>query len=796
MLKLNSSNFFIKMASQVKNIDYTKRKKNPTRDENLIARYRFGISILILIFGFVLILSIVSYSPKDEANLISFSELGKILTGDEQVRQKLERTHNLLGFIGAKISYIFLNYTFGYVSILLGLLFIFWGIALFLNKFGRGFFKLTFYVLVFSFLFSVLLGNLKLILGTEKFSDEICGIVGLYVADVSIKLFGKIGSVFLVLVSFLIFIGFVTQMSFYDVALSLENKILAFLDKFKRRSQKVRVLKQEQKPVQRQPEVVISQADKTTVEKERESREEKIEKIVVEKETIDTARGEVRNQQVKKKIDFKLPPIDLLEQGEDESVADEDELNTNAELLRNKLANFDIEIEKISITPGPVVTLYEIVPAADVKVREIVSLADDIALALSARGIRVIAPMPGKGTVGIEIPNRKPAIVRIRSVIDSPEFKNFNGILPIAMGKTITGEIYCDDLARMPHLLIGGATGSGKSVGINTIIVSLLYKLRPSEIKFVIIDPKKVELVNYRKLINHYLAICPDVDEEIITTPENAVLTLKSLVLEMNERYDKFSKAGVRNIQEYNERIRQGRIKNIDGNDFELPYIVVIIDELADLMLVASNDVEGPITRLAQLARGVGIHLVIATQRPSVDVITGLIKANFPTRIAYQVASKVDSRTILDMNGAEQLIGSGDMLYLPAGATKPIRIQNAFVSPEEIERVVDFIAGQPGFDEPYKLPSVMEKQKIEINTGTEFDELFEEAARIVVRYRQASTSLLQRKLKIGYARAARIMDQLEREGIVEPPIEGNKAREVLVENESELEELLKQIKNK
>ncbi len=783
------------MASQIKNIDYTKRKKNPTKEENFIARYRFGISILILIFGLALILSIVSYSPKDEANLVSFSELGKILTGDEQVRQKLERTHNWLGFIGAKISYIFLNYTFGYASILLGLLFTLWGVALFLNKFGKGLFKLTFYILIFSFLLSVLLGNLKLILGTEKFSDEICGVIGLYVADVSIKLFGEIGSVFLVLVSFLIFIGFVAELSFYDIAINLEDKILNFLDRFKRRSRKVKVSKQEQKPVQKQSEVIVSQVDIKTIEREKEKKEE-IERTPIERGTIDIVKSEAKNQQVKKKIDFKLPPIDLLELGEDESVADEDELNTNAELLRNKLANFDIEIEKISITPGPVVTLYEIVPAADVKVREIVSLADDIALALSARGIRVIAPMPGKGTVGIEIPNRKPTIVRIRDVIDSPEFKNFNGILPIAMGKTITGEIYCDDLARMPHLLIGGATGSGKSVGINTIIVSLLYKLRPSEIKFVIIDPKKVELVNYRKLINHYLAVCPDVDEEIITTPENAVLALKSLVLEMNERYDKFSRAGVRNIQEYNERIRQGRIKNIDGNDSELPYIVVIIDELADLMLVASNDVEGPITRLAQLARGVGIHLVIATQRPSVDVITGLIKANFPTRIAYQVASKVDSRTILDMNGAEQLIGSGDMLYLPAGATKPIRIQNAFVSPEEIERVVDFIAEQPGFDEPYKLPSVMEKQKIEINTGTEFDELFEEAARIVVRYRQASTSLLQRKLKIGYARAARIMDQLEREGIVEPPVEGNKAREVLIESEIELEELLKQIKNK
>ncbi|CUT03868.1 DNA translocase FtsK, partial [Candidatus Chrysopegis kryptomonas] len=655
--------------------------------------------------------------------------------------------------------------------------------------------------LVALFLISVFLGNLKLMFGTEEFRVEICGTVGLYVADILIKLFGELGSFLIVLTSFLILVGFIVELNFYDSVVIWGDKIVSLLRKLKpkmakRKQSKIQVLKPSQAELPKQTEVKISQVEPKQ-DKIAEIAQEPIVEVSPDVKKTTVSKDAVRNQQVRKKIDFKLPPIELLDPSEDTLLADEEELNMNAELLRNKLANFDIDIEKITITPGPVVTLYEIVPAADVKIREIVSLADDIALALAARGIRVIAPMPGKGTVGIEIPNRKPSIVRIRSVIDSREFKNFNGVLPIAMGKTITGEVYCDDLAKMPHLLIGGATGSGKSVGINTIIVSLLYKLLPSEVKFVIIDPKKVELVNYRKLVNHYLAVCPDVDEEIITTPENAVLVLKSLVIEMNERYDKFSKAGVRNIQDYNERIRQGRIKSTEEvQHFELPYIVVIIDELADLMLVASNDVEEPITRLAQLARGVGIHLVIATQRPSVDVITGLIKANFPTRIAYQVASKVDSRTILDMNGAEQLIGSGDMLYLPAGASKPIRIQNAFVSVEEVERIVDYIASQPGYDRPYELPSVVEKQKIEINTGDDFDELFDEAAKIVVRYKQASTSLLQRKLKIGYARAARIMDQLEREGIVGPPIEGNKARDVLIESEIELEEYLKTIKNK
>jgi len=743
----------------------------------------------------------VSYTPKDEANLISFSDIGKILTGDELVRQKLERTHNWLGFIGAKISFFLLNYAFGYSSILLGLILMIWGVAMFFNKVSKLVVRWSFYILVALFLISVFLGNLKLMFGTEEFRVEICGTVGLYVADILIKLFGELGSFLIVLTSFLILVGFIVELNFYDSVVIWGDKIVSLLRKLKpkmakRKQSKIQVLKPSQAELPKQTEVKISQVEPKQ-DKIAEIAQEPIVEVSPDVKKTTVSKDAVRNQQVRKKIDFKLPPIELLDPSEDTLLADEEELNMNAELLRNKLANFDIDIEKITITPGPVVTLYEIVPAADVKIREIVSLADDIALALAARGIRVIAPMPGKGTVGIEIPNRKPSIVRIRSVIDSREFKNFNGVLPIAMGKTITGEVYCDDLAKMPHLLIGGATGSGKSVGINTIIVSLLYKLLPSEVKFVIIDPKKVELVNYRKLVNHYLAVCPDVDEEIITTPENAVLVLKSLVIEMNERYDKFSKAGVRNIQDYNERIRQGRIKSTEEvQHFELPYIVVIIDELADLMLVASNDVEEPITRLAQLARGVGIHLVIATQRPSVDVITGLIKANFPTRIAYQVASKVDSRTILDMNGAEQLIGSGDMLYLPAGASKPIRIQNAFVSVEEVERIVDYIASQPGYDRPYELPSVVEKQKIEINTGDDFDELFDEAAKIVVRYKQASTSLLQRKLKIGYARAARIMDQLEREGIVGPPMEGNKAREVLVESEIELEEILKQIKSR
>ncbi|HEY4613758.1 MAG TPA: FtsK/SpoIIIE domain-containing protein, partial [Bacteroidota bacterium] len=362
-------------------------------------------------------------------------------------------------------------------------------------------------------------------------------------------------------------------------------------------------------------------------------------------------------------------------------------------------------------------------------------------------------------------------------------------------GKTISGEVFIDDLSKMPHLLIAGATGSGKSVGINTILTSLIYRLHPSDVKFVVIDPKKIELSLFSKLRKHYLAVSPDIDEEIVTSSNNAVLMLKSVEYEMEKRYDLLASAGVRGIADYNERLRDGRLHDTEAvKHRKLPYLVVVIDELADLMMTAAREVEEPIARLAQLARAVGIHLVLATQRPSVDVITGVIKANFPARVAYQVASKIDSRTILDMNGAEQLLGNGDMLYLPPGSPKPIRIQNAFISTDEVERITNHIAKQQGYSQPAQLPSVFEKKKASaMSGGDERDELFDEAARIVVRHQQGSVSLLQRRLKIGYSRAARLVDELEATGIV-GPFDGSKAREVLVDSEAGLEALLKGIK--
>ncbi|MFA6026066.1 MAG: DNA translocase FtsK, partial [Ignavibacteriaceae bacterium] len=495
------------------------------------------------------------------------------------------------------------------------------------------------------------------------------------------------------------------------------------------------------------------------------------------------------------KIKYTFPSLDLLNEVPEENFkVAEEELKRNAELLKDKLSLFDIEIQDISVTPGPVVTLYEIVPAPGVKISKIVSLEHDIALALAARGIRIIAPIPGKSAIGVEIPNSEPSLVVAKSVLS--KLANTKAELPLALGKDIVGEVLISDLAKMPHLLIAGSTGSGKSVGINMIIASLLYSKHPSEVKLAIIDPKKIELSFYNCLRKHYLAVSPDFDEDIVTVPTNAVLLLKSVEYEMEKRYDKLAKAGVRNIVDYNSKIADPKRKPKDSETmkhYHLPYIVVIIDELADLMITAGKEVEEPIARLAQLARAVGIHLVLATQRPSVNVITGVIKANFSARMAYQVATKIDSRTILDMNGAEQLLGRGDMLFLPPGLPKPIRMQNAFITTEEVERLTEYISKQEGYSKPYNLPSLYDKKKdAAAKLMDDVDPLFADAARVVVRHQQGSVSLLQRRLKLGYSRAARIVDQLEEAGIVGPN-DGSKAREVIIENEEQLETILRNI---
>ena len=514
----------------------------------------------------------------------------------------------------------------------------------------------------------------------------------------------------------------------------------------------------------------------------------KIRERVEEEKVNFTGRKEVEN--VREALPYEFPSLDLLDEPDDDSLQiDYAELEENKRVLLDKLATYNIEITDINAIVGPTVTLYELTPAPGVKISRITALEDDLAMAMAARGIRMIAPIPGKTAIGVEIPNRHRELVRIRDVIGTAKFRDARMELPVTIGKTIEGEVFLEDLTRMPHLLIAGATGSGKSVGLNALITGLIYACHPSNLKFVMIDPKKIELQQYARMIDHYIAMPPDADEPIITDFVQALGVLKCCEKEMERRYDLLSRATVRGIKDYNQKFKQGRLSPDEGHG-HLPYIVVVVDELADLMMTAGKDIEGPIARLAQMARAVGIHLVLATQRPSVDVITGLIKANFPSRIAYQVASKVDSRTILDQNGAEGLVGNGDLLYMMG--SRVIRLQGPFVSVDEVDRITSFIADQKGAG-PYILPSLEESSFESIREGDasgEEDDLFEEAARIIVRSQQGSVSLLQRKLSVGYARAARIVDQLEEAGIV-GPFEGSKARQVLIENEMQLDELLK-----
>ncbi|MBZ0242103.1 MAG: DNA translocase FtsK, partial [Bacteroidales bacterium] len=490
--------------------------------------------------------------------------------------------------------------------------------------------------------------------------------------------------------------------------------------------------------------------------------------------------------------DYQFPHLDLLNDYGDGGVSVErTELESNKKRIVETLSNYNIGIEKIKATIGPTVTLYEIVPSAGVRISKIKGLEDDIALSLSATGIRIIAPIPGKGTVGIEVPNQKPEIVSMRTIIGSEKFANNNYELPFGLGKTISNESFVADLAKMPHILMAGATGQGKSVGLNAVIASLLYCKHPAELKFVMVDPKKVELSLFSRIERHYLAKLPDSEEAIITDTRKVVRTLNSLSIEMDNRYELLKDAQVRNIKEYNVKFRNRKLNPMQGHRF-LPYIVLVVDEFADLIMTAGKEIEGPITRLAQLARAVGIHLIIATQRPSVNIITGTIKANFPARIAFRVISRIDSRTILDSNGADQLIGRGDMLL--STGNDLVRLQCAFIDTPEVEKLTEFIGSQRGYPDAYHLPEYAEEQdeRVEVYDASERDELFEDAARIIVQTQQGSTSLLQRKLKLGYNRAGRIIDQLEAAGIV-GPFEGSKAREVRVANEMALEQFLKDL---
>ena len=491
---------------------------------------------------------------------------------------------------------------------------------------------------------------------------------------------------------------------------------------------------------------------------------------------------------------FKFPNLDILKKYDSEGITiNKEELEENKTKIVNTLNNYKIGIESIKATIGPTVTLYEIVPEAGVRISKIKNLEDDIALSLSALGIRIIAPIPGKGTIGIEVPNKNSTIVSMHSVISSQKFQQSEMILPIALGKTISNETLVVDLAKMPHLLMAGATGQGKSVGLNAVLTSLLYKKHPAEVKFVLVDPKKVELTLFNKIERHYLAKLPDSEEAIITDNTKVINTLNSLCIEMDNRYDLLKNAQCRNIVEYNKKFKSRRLNPNDGHQF-LPYIVLVVDEFADLIMTAGKEVETPIARIAQLARAIGIHLIIATQRPSVNVITGVIKANFPARIAFRVTSKIDSRTILDSSGADQLIGRGDMLYTQGNEL--IRVQCAFVDTPEVEKLTDFIGSQKAYASAHVLPEYIGDESgtsLDIDISDR-DKLFREAADVIVIAQQGSASLLQRKLKLGYNRAGRLIDQLEAAGIV-GPFEGSKARQVIIPDLSALDRHLENEKN-
>ena len=822
-----------------KKIKPKEESASPSRDGYFIIspeKKKRLIGVLSIVLALFIFLSILSYSRDDESSFsYSFLSIFKLFDTNPEFQTKAAATHNWLGILGAYVSFFFIHSTIGYFSIVFPMIIAIWGYSLSRKEKDYRFALYSSnFILVMGLIFSTFFGILRFNRETIHFTEipELSGKVGLFLGTVLSRLLGGLGSIVLLATLLLVTMIITFDFKFGTLIEAIRN---LFKDKEKsgdlpdsfqeagqlnnltkiKNMRKDKSLKsflkddncEESPAISNTPQTKITILKKEELEKGVEPEDglagekpkgkkgfarPKEEEILP---AVDKAVEAEMPDQWDENIEYIPPKLDLLIAAEEEGVkVQESELKRNAELLKEKLALFDIQIEDITVTPGPVVTLYEIVPAPGVKISRIVSLEHDIALALAARGIRIIAPIPGKSAIGVEIPNAEAQIVRARSVI--AKVKESKAELPLALGKTISGDVYITDLAKMPHLLIAGSTGSGKSVGINMIINSLIFAKHPSDVKFVIIDPKKIELSFYKKLSKHFLAVSPDLEEEIITSPSNALLSLKAVEYEMEKRYDKLAKIGVRNVVDYNKKVLNPKTKPKDTDEmkhYKLPYIIVIIDELADLMITSGKEVEEPIARIAQLARAVGIHLILATQRPSVNVITGVIKANFSARMAYQVATKIDSRTILDMNGAEQLLGSGDMLFLPGGMPKPIRIQNAFISTEEVEKITNFIYAQKGYSKRYFLPSLYDKRKEGAGEfANDLDPMFEDAARVVVRHQQGSVSLLQRRLKLGYSRAARIVDQLEQAGIVGPS-EGSKAREVIVDSEEQLETILRSL---
>ena len=760
-------------------------KNKEKRELSSAKRLFIGSSLAILsIFLFVSFVSYFFTGEIDQSNLYSFSD--KNITNS-----------NSLGKIGAIISDFFIYKGFGVSSIIISFLIFLSSLHVLLEIKKRKLIKNWLWGFYLIFLFSIFFGLVD-------YGNIYSGIIGYEIVSFLDVYINSIGVIFLLVFMSLLYLTFRLKLGLDDIKRSV-NFIKSFR-LFKTKSVKTSDVDTVQlnENVVDDNSVHIEEESEEENETETETEQNNNEKIIHVKEPItNTDKVDIEVKEIveekseadnlaDKLVDnfgqfdpklelgkFQFPKLNLLKQYDSEKITiDKDELEENKNRIVDTLANYNISISNIKATIGPTVTLYEIIPDAGVRISKIKNLEDDIALSLAALGIRIIAPIPGKGTIGIEVPNKKPTIVSMHSVISAEKFQKSEMELPVAIGKTISNETLVFDLARMPHLLMAGATGQGKSVGLNAVLTSLLYKKHPAEVKFVLVDPKKVELTLYNKIERHYLAKLPDSEEAIITDNKKVINTLNSLCIEMDNRYELLKNAACRNIVEYNKKFKARKLNPNDGHQF-LPYIVLVVDEFADLIMTAGKEVETPIARLAQLARAIGIHLIIATQRPSVNVITGVIKANFPARIAFRVTSKIDSRTILDGSGADQLIGRGDMLYTQGNEL--IRIQCAFVDTPEIEQLTDYIGSQKAYATAHQLPEyVGEEGGTQLDNNIEDrDKLFREAAEVLVVAQQGSASLLQRKLKLGYNRAGRLIDQLEAAGIV-GPFEGSKARQVLI----------------
>ncbi len=720
-----------------------------------------------------------------------------------------DKINNIGKKIGFYLSYYLVYKSFGIGSLLICLNILIVGLSLSFNKGVNNILNRSFILLFSCIWVSIFCGYF--------ISNKIyAGVFGFEVKNLIINFSGEIGLILLLLFGIIVFMITVLNLTPIKLFNFLGSIIKMLKEKIKRNnSTGIETIDDNQKTINEENSFVfkndvvndeikptIENFSKFDFEKNKDDIINSNDNIEMKIETIsDEERINSESENILKKYGefdptlelkgYKQPQIKLLSEHNNDGVItiNQEELEENKEKIIDTLKNYKIGINKIKATIGPTVTLYEIIPEAGVRISKIKNLEDDIALSLSALGIRIIAPIPGKGTIGIEVPNKSRKIVSMKSLISSKKFQEAEMELPLALGKTISNETFVVDFSRMPHLLMAGATGQGKSVGINAIITSLLYKKHPSEIKFILVDPKKVELTLFNKIERHYLAKLPGTEEPIITDNKVVIKTLNSLCIEMEQRYDLLKNGLCRNIKEYNIKFKKRKLNPNDGHKF-LPYLVLVIDEFADLIMTTGKEVETPIARLAQLARAVGIHLLIATQRPSVNVITGLIKANFPARIAFRVTSKVDSRTILDSGGADQLIGRGDMLYTQGNDLT--RLQCGFIDTDEIEKITELIGAQKGYSDSYILPEYIEEDNNQSNTINidERDSLFKDAAEVIVTAQQGSASLIQRKLKLGYNRAGRIIDQLESAGIV-GRFEGSKARSVLVKNLVELEQLLK-----